>query len=400
MSRPPCRLRALGLVTSLGPSHDEIWRRLVAGDRSSVRPRDDLIPGQSRLFGAVTAPLAAIPEALAEFRCRNNALALTALEAIAPEVRAELERHGPERVAVVVGTSTSGMGDAEDAFRICARTGSLPETFTLAQLEFGGLSEFLQRVTGACGPSYTLSTACSAGGKALIAARTLLELEICDAVIAGAADSLCRLTANGFNELHALSAGHSNPMGRKRDGINIGEGAALFLVTREPGGVQLLGAGESGDAHHISAPDPTGLGAEACMRSALEDARLRPEAIAYLNLHGTGTPLNDAMESAAVARVLGPALPCSSTKPLVGHTLGASAAIEAAFCWLMLAKRTGDELVAPPHCWDGDADPGLPPLALVKPGTRLRVGPRAALMSNSFAFGGSNCALILGAERA
>ena len=400
MSRPPCRLRALGLVTSLGASHDEVWDRLLAADRSSVRPRDDLIPGQTRLFGSVTAPLASIPDSLAEFRCRNNALALTALEAIAPEVRAALERHGPERMAVVVGTSTSGMGDAEAAFRIRARTGRLPDGFTLAQLEFGGLSDFLQRATGACGPSYTLSTACSAGGKALIAARTLLELEVCDAVIAGAADSLCRLTANGFHELHALAAGHSNPMGRKRDGINIGEGAALFLVTREVGGVQLLGAGESSDAHHISAPDPAGLGAEACMRGALEDARLAPEAIAYLNLHGTGTPLNDAMESAAVARVLGTATPCSSTKPLVGHTLGASAAIEAAFCWLMLVNRTADELLALPHCFEGEVDPTLPSLALVKTGTRLRVGTRAALMSNSFAFGGSNCALILGAERA
>jgi 3-oxoacyl-[acyl-carrier-protein] synthase-1 len=400
MSRPPCRLQALGLVTSLGASHDEVWRRLLAGDRSSVCARDDLIPGQSRLFASVTAPLASIPDALAEFRCRNNALALTALEAIAPEVHAALERHGAERVAIVVGTSTSGMGDSETAFRVRARTGSLPDAFALAQLEFGGLSEFLQRATGACGPSYTLSTACSAGGKALIAARTLLELEICDAVIAGAADSLCRLTANGFNELHALSAGHTQPMGHKRDGINIGEGAALFLVTREPGGVQLAGAGESSDAHHISAPDPSGLGAESCMRSALEDAGLAPEAIAYLNLHGTGTPLNDAMESAAVARVLGSATPCSSTKPLVGHTLGASAAIEAAFCWLMLANRSGDEILAPPHCYDGELDPALPPLALVKPGTRLRAGQSAALMSNSFAFGGSNCALLLAAERA
>jgi 3-oxoacyl-[acyl-carrier-protein] synthase-1 len=136
------------------------------------------------------------------------------------------------------------------------------------------------------------------------------------------------------------------------------------------------------------------------MRSALEDAGLAPEAIAYLNLHGTGTPLNDAMESAAVARVLGSATPCSSTKPLVGHTLGASAAIEAAFCWLMLANRSGDEILAPPHCYDGELDPALPPLALVKPGTRLRAGQSAALMSNSFAFGGSNCALLLAAERA
>jgi 3-oxoacyl-[acyl-carrier-protein] synthase I len=397
VNRAPCRLRSLGLVTSLGASHAKVWERLVAGDRSTLRARDDLIAGTTRLFGTVTAPLAPVPDALAAFRCRNNELALTAYEAIRADVTSALERHGAERIGVVVGTSTSGMGDTEAAFRERARTGRLPASFTLAQLEFGGLSEFLQRVSGACGPSYTLSTACSAGGKALIAARTLLELEICDAVIAGAADSICRLTANGFHELHALSKGHTNPMSRKRDGINIGEGAALFLVTREPGGVQLIGAGESSDAHHISAPEPSGAGAEACMRAALRDAGLDADAIDYLNLHGTGTPLNDAMESAAVARVLGTRVPCSSTKPLVGHTLGASAAIEAALCWLMLARRSGDTLVAPPHNWDRDVDPALPELALTAPGTHLKVGAQATLMSNSFAFGGNNCALILGA---
>ena len=188
-------------------------------------------------------------------------------------------------------------------------------------------------------------------------------------------------------------------MSRNRDGINLGEGAALFLVTRESGAIGLLGAGESNDAHHMSAPEPEGRGAEACMRAALADCGARAEDIAYLNLHGTGTPHNDAMESVAVDRVFGGAIPCSSTKPLVGHTLGASGAIEVGFCWMMLSHREDGALTPPPHLWDGEAEAELPPLALVKPGTQIDAGPPAAVMSSSFGFGGSNCALVIGDVR-
>jgi 3-oxoacyl-[acyl-carrier-protein] synthase-1 len=173
----------------------------------------------------------------------------------------------------------------------------------------------------------------------------------------------------------------------------------LFLVTRDGDGIRLLGAGESSDAHHMSAPDPAGAGAEAAMRAALADARLAPASIAYLNLHGTGTPQNDAVESAAVDRVFGRGIPCSSTKPLVGHLLGAGGAVEAAFCWLLLARRDGDVLAVPPHRWDGASDPALPALELAKPGTRVAAPPPAAILSTSFGFGGSNCALVLGEAR-
>jgi 3-oxoacyl-[acyl-carrier-protein] synthase-1 len=149
----------------------------------------------------------------------------------------------------------------------------------------------------------------------------------------------------------------------------------------------------------MSAPDPEARGAETCMRAALADAGLAPEEIAYLNLHGTGTPQNDASESAAVARVFPAALPCSSTKPLVGHTLGASGALEAAFCWLVLARREGARLRLPPHRWDGERDPKLPALALVDDGTTIDAPVPAALLSNSFGFGGSNCSLALGEAR-
>jgi 3-oxoacyl-[acyl-carrier-protein] synthase I len=171
-------------------------------------------------------------------------------------------------------------------------------------------------------------------------------------------------------------------------------------VTQGASALQLLGTGEAMDAHHISAPQPEGLGAEAAMRAALADARLAPAQIAYVNLHGTGTPHNDAMESLALARVFGAALPpCSSTKPLVGHTLAAAGALEAAFCWLALARREGERMQLPPHLWDGARDPALPALPLVARGESCAAARPTAVLSSSFGFGGSNCALILGDAR-
>ena len=398
MARTSCSLAALGLVNALGKTKAEITPRLLAGDTSGLVLRADLVPERSLLFGAVRDPLPEIPARLARFACRNNRLALAALEQIGADVDAALSAFGRARIGVVVGTSTSGVGDAEEAIAVRERTGRLAREFDYAQLEFGGLAGFLAEATGARGPAYTLSTACSSGARALASARSLVALGICDAVISGAADSLCGLTANGFASLGALSERVTNPCSRNRDGLTLGEGAALFLVTRDPGSVQLLGVGESSEAHHISAPDPEGNGAEAAMRGALADAGLAPADIAYLNLHGTGTPQNDPMECAAVARVFGTALPCSSTKALVGHALGAAGALEAAFCWLVLAERSNGVLALPPHVFDGERDPALAPIHLVATSETARVGAHARVMTNSFGFGGSNCTLILGTD--
>ncbi|MDR2216460.1 MAG: beta-ketoacyl-ACP synthase, partial [Nevskiaceae bacterium] len=213
-----------------------------------------------------------------------------------------------------------------------------------------------------------------------------------DAVLAGGADALNRFTLAGFVALECVSPKPCNPMSVNRDGINMGEGAALFLISREPGEIALAGWGESSDAHHFSAPDPRGVGAVLAMRSALKMASLQPEDIDYINLHGTATVQNDAMESLAVTTVFGSSVPCSSTKPLTGHALGAAGAIEAAICWQTLRDHHSGAL--PVHWWDGQADPALPPLNLVAPGHRAQRPPRRVL-SNSFAFGGSNAALIL-----
>jgi 3-oxoacyl-[acyl-carrier-protein] synthase-1 len=398
VARRLCSLRALGQSSALGRSNAEIASRLFAADRSGIALRDDLVPQRTFPFGTVPGELPEVPPALARYACRNNRLALAALEQIRGELDAALVRYGRARIGVVAGTSTSGVGDAEAAIALRARTGRLGSAFKYDQLEFGGLGGFLAEVSGARGPAYTLSTACSSGARALASARSLLALGLCDAVICGASDSLCGLTANGFAALGALSARGSNPCSLNRDGLTIGEGAAFFLATREEGGIQLAGVGESSEAHHISAPDPEGKGAEIAMRGALRDAGVAASDIAYLNLHGTGTPQNDPMECGAVARVLGGDVPCSSTKPLFGHALGAAGALEAAVCWLVLNAREGDELPLPPHLYDGERDPACAGVRLARAGERAHVGAVARVMTNSFGFGGNNCSLVLARE--
>jgi 3-oxoacyl-[acyl-carrier-protein] synthase-1 len=384
------------MVTALGGSLDAIWQRILAGDQSGLRCRGDLIPGRSLLVADVSEPLPLCPPALSRYACRNNALSLAAFQQIAPTVHRTIAEVGPERVAVVMGSSTSGIAAAEIAVASCLRTGLFPDAFDYVQTELGGVAEFLAAYAGIRGPSYTISTACSSGARAIESARALLELGACDAVVAGGTDSLCGLTAAGFSVLQAVSEAPSNPFSLNRSGLNLGEGSAVFLLTRDPGGVQLLGAGASSDAYHMSAPDPEGTGAGLAMARALSQADVAAEDVSYVNLHGTGTALNDAMEARVVNRLLGERVFCSSTKPLTGHTLGASGAIELGICWLVLTRRAAAALDLPPHCWDGVRDPALPNLRLVEPGTQVRASGRVIALSNSFGFGGNNSTLVVG----
>ncbi len=383
-----------GVICPLGNNRAEVADSL-AGGRAMFVKRSDLIHGRTLLVGAVEADLPAPPPEAAGLDCRNNRLMLAALRQIAPAIAAAADHYGRHRVAVVLGTSTSGIADGEAALAARRHDGAWPAAFHYRQQETGSIGMFAARVLGLSGPAYTVATACSSSAKVFAAARRLIRAGLADAAVVGGADTLCRLTLNGFGALEALSKGRCNPFSAHRDGITIGEGAAAFLLSTDPGPVVLLGIGETSDAHHPTAPNPEGAGARDTMAQALADAALRPDDIAYVNLHGTGTPLNDAMESKAVASLFPPAVPCSSTKGMTGHMLGATGGVEAAFLWLALAQDQGLG-VLPPHLWDGCADPLLPRLALVRPGMPLPERPNLAMLSNSFGFGGSNVSLILG----
>lgn len=391
----PARLAALGLETALGSGVSETWRRLLATDRSGFTRRSGFLPGRTLLVGDVKRTLPALPASLSRYACRNNALSLAALEPMEDLLRDAVRAAGPDRVGVVMGTSTSGAADTERALAERHARGALPSWWHYEQLEMGGVAGFVAEWLGARGPCYAISTACSAGARALVSARSLLALRLCDVVVCGATDTLCGLTTNGFASLHALSDEAPNPFSVHRKGLVLSEGSAVFLMTREPGGIQLSGVGESSEAHHMSAPDPEGSGAEHALRGALDDAGVAAAEVAYLNLHGTATPQNDLMEGRAVARVLGPDVPVSSTKGLVGHALGAAGALEAAFCWILLREAREGALIPPPHVYDGAYDPAIPKLRLVEKPEPIRVSGRAHVLTNSFGFGGNNCTLLL-----
>ena len=395
MSLSALGIAAMGIASPIGTGKDAVARALFAGVRGLI-PRDDLILGHTVHVGEVSGPLPPVPRELQSMECRNGRLMLASVAEITESVEKAVRRFGRDRIAVVLGTSTSGIADGEAAYGAVRQNGVWPADFHYRQQETGNLSEFVARALGLTGPAYTVATACSSSGKAFASARRLMRAGLADAALVGGADTLCRMTVGGFAALEAISGGLCNPFSRNRDGISIGEAAAVFLLTRAPAPVQFLGVGESSDAYHISAPDPDARGALMAMRAALDDAGLVPADIAYINLHGTGTALNDAMEGKAVHALFGSATPCSSTKAMTGHTLGAAAACEAAFLWLTLHPEYNTDGCLPPHVWDGDADPSIPPLALANVGTRLpRDMGRMAMLSTSFAFGGSNVALVL-----
>jgi 3-oxoacyl-[acyl-carrier-protein] synthase-1 len=400
----PGYLNALGLICALGQGKQAVADALFAGDGGGMRMQDGWVSGRRLTVGAVSAELPPMPDGMQASFSRNNQLLLAAALQIEPQIRATTAQYGGARVGVVLGTSTSGIHEASQDIARFMNDGALPADYRYAQQEIAAPAIFLAEWLGLSGPAYCLSTACTSSARALLSAQRLLQQGVCDAVLCGGVDSLCRLTLNGFTALEAVVAERCNPFSLNRQGINIGEAAALFVMTRTPLSqgaagterpIALLGGGASSDAYHISAPEPQGLGAQQAMRKALAAAGVAAEEIDYLNLHGTATRHNDAMESLAVQALFPQGVPCSSSKPLSGHTLGAAGALEAAFCWLTLSTHNRDRRL-PPHLWDGQADPQLPRLQLVEVHAPVASRPHR-LMSNSFAFGGSNLSLILGA---
>ena len=382
----------LGIVNALGAGKTDVLRGLMAGDRSGMVAYSGLLTGRSTVVGRVRQTLRPLPPHVAEFDCRNNRLLAMALDEIAPSIAHVASTVGAHRVAVVIGTSTSGIAAGEDAIDALHREGKFPTGFHYRQQEIGMAAEFGARYLGLSGVRYTISTACSSSANAFASAKRLLAAGRCDAAVVGGSDSLCRLTLNGFDALEALSPELCNPFSANRKGLNIGEGAAVFLMTRSPAAVRLYGIGESSDGYHMSAPDPQGRGAEIAIRAALAQAALEPSGVGYVNLHGTATQKNDEMESRVVARLFGAATPCGSTKSLIGHTLGAAGAQELGLCWLVL-NAANERQRLPTHLWDGIPDPRLPEINLVG---RDKSWERGVFVSNSFAFGGSNTAVAIG----
>ncbi|MCD8211942.1 MAG: beta-ketoacyl-ACP synthase [Oscillospiraceae bacterium] len=394
MSSTKCFLSPPGVVTAQGCSREELASRFFADV-----PLLPLTVCNGAPSGIVHGELPTIADK--KFDTRANRLMLACLKQIAEHIEFVKKEFGAERIGVVIGNSNAAILEAESEMRdYVASEGKT--RLSPQYLDLGNQAEFAKRELGIGGPAYAVSTACSSAGKAFASAKRLIATGMCDAVVVGGTDSFAPFVQAGFESLGLISKKVSSPLSAERDGINVGEGAAMFVASKVPfpesEEILVLGVGESSDAYHLTSPEPEGKGAEAAMREALADAGLSPEEIDYINLHGTGTQDNDAMESHAVATVFGEKIPpCSSTKPFLGHALGASGALEAALCWLALSGKYNPQNVLPQHPEIGSVDRACEMIPLVKKG---QVAERiATCLSNSFAFGGSNVSVILGKKR-
>lgn len=383
MSAAPIFIHEFSVACALGDDSGAVAANLFSAAPPLLSARAQLADGRTTPVGRVQSLAGPAHET------RTNRILAHAYAPLAAATEAARARYGAHRIGVVLGTSVSGIGEGGDAVAARLAGAPWPPHFTLERQQLGDSARFLAEHSGAAGPYYVVSTACTSGARALVSAARLIQADLCDVVISGGADALCALTLNGFSALEAISAKQNNPMSANRDGLNLGEGAGLFILSREEGPFRLAGWGESADGHHMSAPDPEGAGAEKAMRAALAKAGLNAADIDFAHLHGTATPLNDAMEAGVVARLLGLETPCASTKPMTGHTLGAAGAVQAALC--LLAMQRGQ---MPPHLWDGARDPALAPIRLAEVGERA---PLKHILSASYAFGGNNAALLLAA---
>jgi 3-oxoacyl-[acyl-carrier-protein] synthase-1 len=384
----PLPITAWSAVNALGASTAEVLAALDAG-RTGLGP-SPLPVTMETVVGAFPSALPPLPPEHAAYDTRLARLGWLAYGEVAPALERAIARWGAHRVGIVLGTSTGGLEETERAFLAFLETGSIPSTYEFQrQHNFSAFGELIATVSGVRGPNYVVSSACSSSGKVAASARRLIRGGVVDAVLVGGSDSLTRMTLQGFHSLGILSSSACRPFGAGRDGINIGEGAAFVLIEREADDakVHLLGVGESSDAYRMSSPEPTGRGAKEAMERALAQAGLNPDDVDHINAHGTATKLNDAAEALAIEAVFGDRVPVSSTKGYTGHQLGAAGGTEMVFA--IHACLTG-RLPATLGC-----DP-------LDPEIRINVQREAGeakvrrVLSNSFAFGGSNVAVLVG----
>ncbi len=337
-----------------------------------------------------------VTDRLKEFDCRNNRLAQLALQQddFSRAVEDTKIRYGPDRIGLFLGTSTSGILEAEIAYRHRDPvTGDLPETFRYMETQNNfSVADFLQKYFKLEGPALVISTACSSSAKVFAEASRFIRSGFCDAAIVGGTDSLCLTTLYGFSSLELLSCKPCRPADLNRNGLSIGEAGGYALLEKPENGdfqnqIALMGYGESSDAYHMTTPPPDGRGMVQSMEMALECAGLKADQISYINLHGTATTTNDSAEDKAVSKVFGASTPCSSTKGWIGHTLGAAGIAEAIICAISMKNN-----FIPGSLNTSVIDPDFGSNIILQ----NRAGKLNYVLSNSFGFGGNNCSLIFG----
>lgn len=327
-------------MCAAGAGADEIYRSLQEGKtglgRCDFEYAKDLETFIGRVKGIENSP---VDGELRVYDCRNNRLAQLGLkqDGFDDHVANAREKYGAKRIAVLIGTSSSGILETEIAYRNKSKTdGSLPENFKYKEVHsIYSIVDFTRRYLKLEGLAVSVATACSSSAKVFPMAYRYIKAGLCDAAVVGGVDSLCQTTLYGFSSLELVSKSKCRPCDADRDGISLGEAAGFALLEKNDisrytdDSLLFCGYGESGDAYHMSSPHPDGDGAKIAMTGAMNSAGLKPDDIDYINMHGTASQPNDKVEDMAINAVLGPKCPASSTKGWTGHTLGAAGALEA-----------------------------------------------------------------------
>ena len=382
------------LICCAGKSADELYKACLSGERSGFVMRE---------AGKKMYPVGEIKNELEDVNIKDFGIPVyadkTRIIKIINAALCQMEnliekiilKYGKEKIGVCLGSCDNGSEASLIGHHAFLKQGTFPGDYSLRYQSASFLAEFIAKKFNLGGPVFTVATACASGATAIMRGAELIRSGLCSAVIAGGADIVSQTVLSGFTALEAVSDELTNPFSKNRKGINLGEGAAFFILdTDEISPVELLGAGESSDAYHMTAPGIDGEGPLRAMKAALSDAGLDSEKIGYINLHGTGTELNDKAEALALKKAFSKQVPASSTKPVTGHTLGAAGALEAAICWMLIKEKKG----LPVHLWDGVCDEEAPFL----PATAAH-SSSSICMTNSFAFGGCNVSLILGSNK-
>ena len=332
---------------------------------------------------------------------RSDAMAMVAaFEALTDAGLYPLPEDLRAETGVVIGGGAGGMLECEAEYReYLLGSARKPSYSSFAFFACASSADRIAHHLRLMGPKTTFMTACSSGATAIGYARDLIQTGVATTIICGGTEPLCRITYSAFNSLQAVDPQCCKPFDKNRAGLSLGEGAGIMILEElahaEQRGAQIygevLGYGVSCDAHHMTSPDPEGGGAMLAMQRALEDAGIKPEAVDYINAHGTATPANDKIETKAIKRLFGKRayrMPVSSTKSMTGHTLGAAGAIEGVVSLLALHHS-----FIPPtiHCHTPDPDCDLDYVTEGARNADLKV-----VLSNSFAFGGNNTALVFG----
>ncbi len=367
-------------ICCLGSNADEIYQNAIDGRSDFFDVDSEIIKGYTFRLGKVREVLPEISEENYKTRC--NSLVLYVLNLLKNDISALIKKYGSENIAVIGATTNSGVDEFE-------KFGNKIHS------ELGNPAMFVKNYLHLDNIALSVSTACSSGNKAFKLADSLIESGSAKAVLIVGVDSVTKLPLYGFSSLEILTPEKTNPFSKNITGINIGEGCVCFIVEKSDcaKGIKVLGIGENSDTFHSTTPDPEAKEAKKAIYEALNNAKLSPSDIDYINLHGTGTFANDLMESVAINEIFGENTPSGSTKPLTGHCLGAASSIETALCCHLMNNFDGRFL---PHVYDGEYNPDFKRIKLVR---KNETFPKCRYcLSNSFGFGGTNAIIILGKD--